>query len=214
MLYSSILSFEIAFSEPDPDRLGSKVSAKIISFEGIDGVGKTTQLQCLSAALFRLDRPHISTQELGGDAIRDNARNILMQDLTAVEELSLISLIRGYHMRKIINPALNQGKLVLIDRFIDSTYAYQGGGRGLKTSLIEFMEQNIWGTPKPDLTIYLDLEPKHSPKRDRFEKEDHDFFNRVRDAYLERMDNRWLWIQDGQNEISDIILKKVIELLD
>jgi dTMP kinase len=186
---------------------------KLISFEGVDGVGKTTQIHLLSSYLSQLGIPNIATQEFSGDSTRDIFRDLLMTDLTPMQELCLVSLARAYHMKQVIEPAFTEGKIVLVDRFIDSTYAYQGYGRGVELPLIKFMEEKFWTTPKPDLTIYLDLEPR-TARRDRFEREEDSFFERVRRGYQARFDAHWVYIREPvQERVAGLIRREVMRLI-
>lgn len=187
---------------------------KIIVFEGVDGVGKTTQMRFLSDFLSQKNVPHIATQEFSGDVTRKSFRELFMNDLSPLEELSLINLARSWHMRKVIQPALAEGKIVLIDRFIESTWAYQGGGRGISSEIIQFMQDNIWNVPTPDLTIFLDGRNSRAIKQDRFEHEDSVFFDKVRSVYMSRKDPSWFYINSNDKERSALQIKsKVSEFL-
>jgi dTMP kinase len=114
------------------------------------------------------------------------------ESMAPLTELLLVFAARAQHLAEVIEPALARGAWVLCDRFTDATYAYQGGGRGMDTAVIEALETLVQQGLQPDLTMYLDLPPEVADarmgqrQRDRFEREQHDFFNRVRQAYLAR----------------------------
>jgi dTMP kinase len=173
-----------------------------ITFEGIEGSGKTTQISLLRDHLERNGyRCHI-TREPGGCRIGDKIRDILMdsknQDLTPLSELFLIMADRAQHITQVIEPALRDQRVLICDRFHDATVAYQGYARGVGLDLIERLNQTVAGGLKPDVTILLDCpvevglararermaNENVSWKEGRFEGEQRDFHQRVRDAYL------------------------------
>jgi dTMP kinase len=187
-----------------------KTSNNIIAFEGIDGVGKTTNMQQASQFLSRHGIDHIATQELSGDTTRMRFREILMHEMGPYEELMLISMARIWHFKHIIQPALEAGKIVLIDRFIESTWAYQGGGRGVSPDIISFLQERIWNVPEPGLTIYLTGNTNRIIKQDRFELEGENFFDRVRNVYESRKNNTWLEIKVSNLEETQKIIQKTL----
>lgn len=191
------------------------MSGKIIAFEGVDGVGKTTHLLATSNFLATLDIPHIATQELSGNDLRHDLRMMLMHDLDGMEELLLITLARRWHYRNIIQPAIAQGKVVLLDRFVESTWAYQGGGRQIDARLIKLCEEEFWKVPEPDLTIYLYGKSQRRRKQDRFEKAGHSFFSRVRSMYESRRKEKWVILEAGRgfDETQDAINQRIAALV-
>jgi len=171
-----------------------------ITFEGIEGCGKTTQIGLLTSFLERLHRPFLLTREPGGTGVGEQIRQILLSSenvgIEPMAELYLYAAARVQHIRQVISPALREGKLVICDRFADATLAYQGYGRGMDLAWIEEIHARTMENVKPDLTFLLDLPveeglrralkrmEKHSVKEDRFEKEALDFHRRVREGYL------------------------------
>jgi dTMP kinase len=178
---------------------------RFITFEGIDGCGKTTQLEMLAERLRALNMPVTRAREPGGTAVGDAIRRILLDSATVglapVAEVLLYFASRAQNVDEVIGPALESGRVVLCDRFVDASAAYQGAGRGLGRELIENLERIACRGVKPDLTFILDIEPATSIRRalernrdaagtgaadeSRFERESLEFFSRVRGAYLE-----------------------------
>lgn len=171
---------------------------KFITFEGTEGVGKSTQCALLAAALRRELGCDIElTREPGGTALGESIRAILLDPLlppmNTNAELLLMFAARAEHLSQVIKPALAQGRWVICDRFTDASYAYQGGGRGLEATAIATLETLVQKGFGPDLTILLDLDVDTALQRatqrgepDRFEQERHAFFARVRQVYLQR----------------------------
>jgi len=170
---------------------------KMISVEGIEGVGKSTLLPLMAETLRQSGVKVIETREPGGTVIGEQIRDVLLHQKEAaiapVTELTLMFAARAQHLEEVIKPALQAGHWVLCDRFTDSTYAYQGGGRQLPTSLIEKIELAVIESFQPDHTVLLDLDvieglnrAAQTGAKDRFESESIAFFNRVRAAYLSR----------------------------
>lgn len=169
---------------------------KFITLEGIDGAGKTTHLGWLESAL--RDRGHTVTvtREPGGTPLSEKLRELLLDSgraMHAETEALLMFAARREHLDKVILPALARGDWVISDRFTDASFAYQGGGRGLATHKLDDLERWVQGNFQPDLTLYFDVAVKLGRQRinaiksaDRFEKEQDAFFERVRNAYLER----------------------------
>lgn len=186
---------------------------KFITIEGVEGVGKSTQLAFLQEHLRALDIDFILTREPGGTFYSEKIRSVLLEvsdePLAPVAELLLIFAARAQHLDKLIKPTLAKGIWVLCDRFTDATYAYQGAGRKLGHELVARLETLVQGELRPDLTLILDLEPEIGLQRaaergqlDRFESEHLDFFKRVRDCYLEMAANaseRYRVIDAGQS---------------
>lgn len=173
------------------------MQGKFITLEGGEGVGKSTNLTFIKEYLEGAGKEIIVTREPGGTGIGEEIRNLLLEhrkeSMSESVELLLMFASRAQHLQQLILPALKQGKWVLCDRFTDATYAYQGGGRGLKTGSIKILEDFIQKGVKPDCTFLLDAPIEIGLHRasqrgelDRFESEEKQFFQRVREAYLER----------------------------
>ncbi|MGH8761740.1 MAG: dTMP kinase [Nitrosospira sp.] len=169
---------------------------KFITLEGIDGAGKTTHLGWLESILRGRGHTVIVTREPGGTPLGEKLREILLDRSRAMHaetEALLMFAARREHLDKIIFPALERGDWVISDRFTDASFAYQGGGRGLATPKLDDLERWVQGEFQPDLTLYFDVTIKLGRQRisaikpaDRFEKEQDDFFERVRAGYLGR----------------------------
>jgi dTMP kinase len=174
------------------------MKGKFISIEGSEGAGKTTVLKFVQGFLSpRYDV--VTTREPGGTQISESIREVLLhpasfETILPETELLLMFAARAQHIHHLIKPALNAGKWVLSDRFIDASYAYQGGGRRLKHDWIEYLDKMIVNDIYPDLTLLLDIPvdlgferaAKRSIEKDRIESEKLDFFEEVRTAYLDR----------------------------
>jgi dTMP kinase len=175
-----------------------------ISFEGIDGAGKSTHIEHL-AQMFRDQGRRITlTREPGGTPLAERLRTMVLNDpMDAMTEALLVFAGRRDHLQQCIEPALARGDVVLCDRFTDATFAYQGGGRDFDLKMLSTLEQWIQSkkgkggefTRQPDLTIWFDLAPEIAAKRlegarapDKFEAQPLEFFQRVAAAYLSRMD--------------------------
>ena len=176
-------------SQAEPSR------GRFITFEGIDGAGKSTHI----AGVAELIRLHgyqvVSTREPGGTPLGEKLRELLLHEPMHLEtEAMLMFAARREHLARVIEPALARGDWVVCDRFSDATYAYQGGGRGLDKAKFAVLEQWVHGQLQPDLTFLFDLPTGVAEQRisaqgrelDRFEQEKRDFHVRVRAAYLER----------------------------
>jgi dTMP kinase len=181
---------------------------KFITFEGLDGSGKSTQLEKLARSLRARDVAVTVTREPGGTTTGEKIREVLLHSstsgLSSFTELALMFASRTQHIHEIILPALIEGRIVLCDRFTDSTEAYQGGGRKLGSKPVRQMHEILCGNLQPDLTILLDnevafsvdrarrrnrkykgrLEKSEEKDENRFEQESRAFFGRVRHAYL------------------------------
>ena len=195
-----------------------------ITIEGVEGVGKSTNIEVIKQYLGNLNIDYLVTREPGGTLLAENIRDLLLSigDDSPVElcELLLIFSARAQHIEKVIEPALKGGTWVICDRFTDATYAYQGGGRGMNAKLISELETMVQGSLRPDLTIILDLDPETGLSRarnrgelDRFEREHVDFFMKVREVYLQIATNypkRCAVINAG-NELDEV--SRDIELL-
>jgi dTMP kinase len=166
-----------------------------ITLEGIEGVGKTTNMRFLAEYLHQHEVPVLVTREPGGTPLADDIRHFLLSEhdeqVQPETELLLIFAARAQHIRNVIWPALEAGKLVICDRFTDTSYAYQGAGRGIEKEKIQMLEKVVQDDLKPDVTILLDApievgldRIQNRPKTDRFESETKNFFTKCRKAYL------------------------------
>lgn len=172
------------------------VKGLFITIEGGEGVGKSTNIALLETFLTERGVEIISTREPGGTQLGEDIRSLLLQTrpapISPMAELLLIFAARAQHIRDVIEPALDQGKWVLCDRFTDATYAYQCGGRGIPTEVVSSLERLVQNDLRPDYTILLDVPVAVGMSRahnrgtlDRFEQESPEFFERVRESYLE-----------------------------
>ncbi len=167
---------------------------RFISFEGIDGAGKSTQLQRLVEHLRMRHVDLLQTREPGGTPAGEALRALVLhQPMTARTETLVMFAARAQHLAQVIKPALTAGRWVICDRFTDATYAYQCGGRGLLQSDVATLEQWVHPDLQPDMTFLVDIDPAMAAARladaraaDRFESEPLEFFSRVRAVYLER----------------------------
>ena len=202
--------------------------SKFITFEGSEGVGKTTQIQLLKEYLESKNIKTLVTREPGGTMTGERIRKILLdKDLGELDintELLLMFAARAQHLEEVIFPALKNSVYVLCDRFTDASYAYQGGGRNVSMQTIEKLEHIVQGQFGPDLTILLTCDLSVAMKRvetrgskDRFEKEQTDFFQRVEQTYLKRAEEqpeRFAVIKADQsiddiaNEIQNVVDKR------
>ena len=174
--------------------------AWFISFEGIDGAGKSTHIEGL-AQWFK-SRGHVVTltREPGGTPLAEKFRELALHEvMDPLTEALIMFAARREHLIHVIEPALSRGEVVLCDRFTDATFAYQGGGRGFDWNVLKTLEQMVQNVParalrQPDLTIWFDLPPAVAAARlstarvpDKFESQPQSFFQAVRDAYAKRM---------------------------
>lgn len=173
--------------------------AKFISIEGIEGAGKSTVIQFVKSFLQNNGIDVYLTREPGGTPLAETLRNLLLHPETneviePTTELLLMFAGREQHIKQRILPHLQAGQWVVSDRFIDASYAYQGGGRQMDTRLIAYLDKYIVGHTYPNLTLLLDISPERGFERaerraggkDRIEQEQLDFFHRVREVYLQR----------------------------
>lgn len=170
-------------------------TGRFITFEGIDGAGKTTHLDALERAWREAGHEVVRTREPGGTPLAEQLRGLFLHEpMDSLTEALLVFAARRDHLTQVIEPALARGAWVLCDRFTDATFAYQGGGRGFDLKVLSTLESWVQGTRQPDLTFLFDLPPAVAAARlagarqpDRFEAQDHAFFERVREMYLTRM---------------------------
>jgi dTMP kinase len=168
--------------------------AKFITFEGVDGAGKSTHLSWLADTLRQRGLSVLVTREPGGTPLGERLREILLnQPMHAETEALLMFAARMEHIQQVIKPALQRGTWVVSDRFSDASFAYQGGGRGVQIAKLEQLERWVQGDLQPDLTLLFDIPVEVARQRlssnatlDRFELEQAGFFEKVRQAYLER----------------------------
>ncbi|MGH7273617.1 MAG: dTMP kinase [Nitrospiria bacterium] len=167
----------------------------LITFEGIEGSGKSSQMAALAESLVQRGWKVLKTREPGGTKLGERIRNLLLdalhQDMDPKTELLLYLASRVQHLKEIILPALQQGSVVLCDRFSEATLAYQGYGRGLELEKIKSLLRYATDERKPDLTILLDVEARQGLMRigtrtskDRLEREQLEFYDKVRQGYL------------------------------
>jgi dTMP kinase len=175
-------------------------AGRFITVEGIEGVGKSTQVARLSSALGALGIDHVVTREPGGTPLAERIREIVLtareESMPPTAELLLMFAARAVHIANRVQPSLRAGTWVICDRFTDATYAYQGGGRQLRMDHIRELESMVQGMLRPDLTILLDAPVEDALARarrrnagapdDRFERERSEFFERVRNVYRAR----------------------------
>jgi len=172
-----------------------------ITFEGIDGAGKSTHVQALARALRQAGYAVTVTREPGGTALAEKLRALILgETMDTLTETLLIFAARRDHLQQCIEPALARGEVVLCDRYTDATYAYQGGGRGFDLEVLATLERWVQTVPgaagvrQPDLTLWFDLDPQIAALRlagarlpDKFEAEPVEFFRRVAAGYAARL---------------------------
>ena len=171
-----------------------KERGRFITFEGIDGAGKSTQIQVVADVLRARGIDVVLTREPGGTPLAEALRTLVLNEpMDASTETLLLFAARSDHLERVLRPALAAGRWVLCDRFTDATYAYQAGGRGMSTERIAALEQWVHPDLQPDLTLLFDVPPEIAAQRlatartaDRFESEQIAFFGAVRQRYLER----------------------------
>jgi dTMP kinase len=202
---------------------------RFLTIEGIEGVGKTTQVARLSKGLDERGIAHVVTREPGGTPLAERIREIVLNNthgeaLPPTAELLLMFAARAVHLANHIEPQLKAGRWVVCDRFTDATYAYQGGGRRMGTDDIRQLEAMVQGARRPDLTLLLDAPVDQALQRarqrnagaaaDRFESERAEFFERVREAYRARAaaePDRIAVVDAGQS--ADRVAAQILSLL-
>ena len=191
-----------------------------ITFEGGEGCGKSTQIAALKARLEAIGKTVVQTREPGGTALGESVRSLLQHDdagqgMSPKAELLLFAASRAQHVRELIAPAIAQGQIVLCDRFLDSTTVYQGVARAIDSKKVDTINQFAIGDTKPDLTILIDLPPEIGLARvharsdgqlDRMEKEAIEFFQAVRQGYLDlaKSEPKRFLVLDGSQSIEDL----------
>ena len=206
-----------------------------ISVEGIDGCGKTTQIRLLVERLAALGLPTLLAQEPGGTAIGRLIRSVLLdarnQGIEPMTELLLFFASRAQNLAEVIRPALDDGQVVVCDRFTDASVAYQGYGRGLGSAAVQQLSEVACGDLQPDLTLWLDIEPLaalaragkresgRSAGRDRMESEALEFFLRVREGYAHlHVDQprriRRIAADGSVSEVAERVMASVLPVLE
>lgn len=212
-----------------PTSTKASAAGRFLTLEGSEGVGKTTNLHVIEAHLRARGVDLVVTREPGGTALGERLRRVLLDvaadqgepPMVDMAELLLMFAARAQHVAQVIRPALEAGLWVLSDRFTDASFAYQGGGRGLSMTTIATLETLVQNDLRPDQTIYLDIDPHIAFKRiadrehDRIEREQMDFFQRVRACYLARAaaePERFCVIDAGL--APDAVAEQIVEELD
>lgn len=197
-----------------------------ISLEGIEGVGKTTQVPFINEYLRTHHLNVITTREPGGTPVAEDIRRVLLtehaESIASDTELLLMFAARAQHIAEVVKPGLAAGKWVLSDRFMDATYAYQGGGRGVALARIQELDTWVLQGFKPDLTLLFDAPVEIALSRaksrntpDRFEREQAEFFTRVREVYLQRAatDSKRFRVIDSNRTLPEV-QAAIVECLD
>ena len=192
----------------------------LITFEGGEGCGKSTQITALKARLEAMGKTVVQTREPGGTPLGESVRNLLQYDdagqgMSPEAELLLFAASRAQHVRELIAPAIAEGQIVLCDRFLDSTTVYQGVARAIDSKKVDTINQFAIGDTKPDLTILIDLPPeiglarvhaRSDGKLDRMEKEAIEFFQAVRQGYfdLAKSEPKRFLVLDGSQSVEEL----------
>jgi dTMP kinase len=170
------------------------MSVGFVTFEGIDGAGKSTHIGALAEWLRSRGHDVVTTREPGGSVVAERLRELVLHaPMDALTETLVVFAARRDHLQRCIEPALGRGALVLCDRFTDASFAYQGAGRSVPGDVLKSLEGWVQEGRQPDLTLWFDLPPEVAAERriaardpDRFERQDVAFFTRVRDGYAQR----------------------------
>lgn len=205
------------------------LTTKFITIEGIEGVGKSTAVQFIQGYLTQHNLQFILTREPGGTPLAEQLRQALLtqteETVTPDTELLLMFASRAQHIANVILPALQAGKWVISDRYVDASYAYQGGGRKIDMAKLRILDEWIVEDVQPHATILLDAPPeiglaraKHRGEHDRIEQEKKEFFERVREVYLKRAEAypARFWVIDATRSLAHVqkdlldCLKKII----
>ena len=199
---------------------------RFITFEGIDGAGKSTQIDAIVQTLRTRGIAFVRTREPGGTGLGESLRSVMLgQPMDALTETLLMFAARRQHVLQVIEPALADARWVLCDRFTDASYAYQGAGRGVPTAQLDALASWVHRGLNPDLTVLVDIDPTQAQLRresartsDRFETEPLDFFERVRAAYLARAacDSARFLVVDGSAPapaVTSVIMQRLAQWL-
>jgi dTMP kinase len=173
---------------------GGSLRGRFITFEGIDGAGKSSHIEAMAQRLRVGGATVVQTREPGGTELAERLREMVLHaPMDALTEALIVFAARRDHLQRVIEPALARGDTVLCDRFSDASFAYQGGGRGFSLDVLGQLEQWVHANLQPDLTVWFDLDPAIAAERraaarapDRFEQQDTAFFTRVRQGYADR----------------------------
>ena len=191
-----------------------------ITFEGGEGCGKSTQIAALKTRLEAMGKTVVQTREPGGTALGESVRNLLQYDdagqgMSPEAELLLFAASRAQHVRELVAPAITEGQIVLCDRFLDSTTVYQGVARAIDSKKVDTINQFAIGDTMPDLTILIDLPPeiglarvhaRSDGKLDRMENEAIEFFQAVRQGYLDlaKSEPKRFLVLDGSQSVEEL----------
>ena len=175
-------------------QLAAVAAGRFVTFEGIDGAGKSSHIEALADWTRARGVEVVLTREPGGTPLAERLRELFLHEaMDPITEALLVFAARRDHLRQVIEPALARGAMVLCDRFTDATFAYQGAGRGFDLAVLAQLETWVQQGRQPDLTLWFDLAPAEAARRraavrsaDRLEREDEAFFARVRDGYAQR----------------------------
>lgn len=198
-----------------------------ITFEGADGCGKSTQLKFLAQFLEQNNVSVVCTREPGGSPIAEKIRGILLDkenlEMNAVTETLLYAAARAEHVRKVVRPALDAGKVVLCDRFIHSSYAYQGFGRGLGVRLVRRLNKRALDNCMPDITIFINISPERAfermnelKQRDRLESESLEFHRRVFNGFIKISKSKGVISIDAKGskrQTHELIIQKLMPVI-
>ena len=190
---------------------------RFITLEGVEGSGKTTNLEYLCETLKEKNVAFIKTREPGGTELAEAIREAMLanwqEEITGLTEVLLVFAAREQHLQNVIRPNLEKGTWVVCDRFTDATFAYQGAARGVNTEIIEKLEQWVQIDLYPDITFFLDLSPEESEsritgrKKDRMESENREFFEKVRSGYIKRAKGHKRYrILDASRPLEEVII--------
>ena len=198
-------------------------AGRFITFEGIDGAGKSTHIEALAQRLRTTGATVVCTREPGGTALAEQLRELVLQTpMDPLTEALLVFAARRDHLQQLVVPALARGETVLCDRFTDATFAYQGAGRGFDLAVLGQLENWVQGAIAPDLTLWFDVAPDLAAQRrsaarapDRFEQQDKHFFERVRQGYQARMQaapQRFARVDAGGDRAN--VWQQIVELME
>ena len=197
--------------------------AKFITLEGVDGAGKSTHIDFIKSYFISKSLDYILTREPGGTILGEKIREILLNDeMSPITESLLMFAARSEHLSQLIQPNLKNGVTVICDRFTDSSYAYQSGGKDVSISTIEQLKSIVQEDLEPDLTLLFDLPVELSIERlnnsrvlDRFEKQNYEFHQKVRESYLNNANQNKdrFYIIDSTRSINDI-QNEITKILD